>query len=172
MSRYLIFLVLIGLIFSCGRTNTSESGNLIKPDRKDLEAMNRFLVEKDRERIKNYIERKDLSLNETSSGLWYGIISQGEGENLREHDKVVFDFECSLLDGTVCYTSKENGPKEITLGRSNIETGLYQGLLMLKPGSEAIFILPSFLAYGLRGDGKKIPPRSVIVYKVNILRAE
>jgi FKBP-type peptidyl-prolyl cis-trans isomerase len=50
-----------------------------------------------------------------------------------------------------------------------MEAGLNQGLRMLKPGAEAIFILPPFLAYGLPGDGKKIPSRAVIVYRITIL---
>src|SRR5512133_1933724 len=111
MARSLFLLISIAAFFSCGR-NSPDTGNTAKPGKNDLEAMNRFLVEKDRERIINFIERKDLSMNETSSGLWYGITNQGEGENLRENDKVVFDYECSLLDGTVCYSSKVNGPKE------------------------------------------------------------
>lgn len=137
-----------------------------------MEEMNRFLVAKDRERIESYVSRKGLQMEETPTGLWYRVIKEGEGQNLREKDKVLIDYECSLLDGTACYSSQDLGPKEIVIGRTNIEAGLYQGLLMLKPGSEAIFILPPFLAYGLPGDGKKIPARSVIVYKVNILRAE
>jgi FKBP-type peptidyl-prolyl cis-trans isomerase len=80
------------------------------------------------------------------------------------------DYECSLLDGTDCYSSKELGPKAVVLGRSEMEAGLNQGLRMLKPGGEAIFILPPFLAYGLPGDGKKIPSRAVIVYHITILK--
>lgn len=171
MSRFLIFSLLITSFLSCGR-QTADDGNLSKPGKKDIEDMNRFLVQKDRERILNYIERKGLSMKETPSGLWYQISREGEGEKLRENDKVWFEYECSLLDGTLCYTSKDEGPKQIILGHSNTEAGLYQGLLMLRPGSEAVFIIPPFLAHGLRGDGKKIPPRSVVVYKVNILRAQ
>jgi FKBP-type peptidyl-prolyl cis-trans isomerase len=37
---------------------------------------------------------------------------------------------------------------------------------MLKYGGEAKFILPPFLAFGIVGDGKAIPPRSVLVYDV------
>lgn len=171
MSRSLFSLLIILLLLSCGR-HTAENGNAVKPGQKDMEAMNRFLVEKDRERIINYMERKGLSMTETPSGLWYQITKAGEGPNLRENDKITFEYECSLLDGTLCYSSKIDGPKEIIPARSNIEAGLYEGLRLLKPGSEAIFVMPPFLAYGLRGDGKKIPPRSVIVYKVNILRVE
>jgi FKBP-type peptidyl-prolyl cis-trans isomerase FkpA len=82
------------------------------------------------------------------------------------------DYECSLLDGTSCYSSKKLGPKEVIMGKSLMESGLNEGLLMLKPGSEAIFIIPPYLGYGFIGDGKMIPSRATIVYKVNILRAQ
>jgi FKBP-type peptidyl-prolyl cis-trans isomerase len=39
---------------------------------------------------------------------------------------------------------------------------------MLKPGGEAIFIIPPFLAYGFVGDGNKIPSRAVIVYNITV----
>jgi FKBP-type peptidyl-prolyl cis-trans isomerase len=55
-----------------------------------------------------------------------------------------------------------------------MEAGLNEGLRLLKPGGEAIFIIPSFLAYGLLGDRKMIPSRAIIVYsiKVNIPGAD
>jgi len=46
---------------------------------------------------------------------------------------------------------------------------LNEGLRMLKQGAEATFILPPFMAFGLIGDGKKIPSRSILVYNVTIL---
>jgi FKBP-type peptidyl-prolyl cis-trans isomerase len=64
----------------------------------------------------------------------------------------------------------QTGPREIILGRSEIEAGLDQGLRLLKPGGRAIFILPPFLAYGLKGDGKKIPSRAVVIYNISTLR--
>ena len=134
--------------------------------------LNRYLVQKDRERIQNYIERKNLKMTESPTGLWYRIVREGEGGNFTDNEKVVFAYECSLLDGTKCYSSETLGPKEIILGRSNLEPGLNEGLRMLNSGAEAIFILPPFLAYGLPGDGKMIPSRAVIVYNVNILRAK
>jgi FKBP-type peptidyl-prolyl cis-trans isomerase len=85
---------------------------------------------------------------------------------------VKMEYECSLLDGTKCYSSDELGPKEIILGKTAIEPGLNQGLRMMRPGGEAMFILPPFMAYGLPGDGKKIPSRAVIVYKVRIMEEQ
>lgn len=143
-----------------------------RPGKSDMEELNRYLVQKDRERILNYIERKGLTMQESPTGLWYQVNKQGEGELLSSGQRIIMEYECYLLDGTKCYSSEELGPKEITLGRTGIEPGLNEGLLLLKPGASALFILPPFLAHGLPGDGNKIPPRSVIIYSVNILSSE
>jgi FKBP-type peptidyl-prolyl cis-trans isomerase FkpA len=147
-------------------------GNSSRPGKNEMADLNRYLVQKDRERIKNYIERKNLNMSESPTGLWYQIIHDGKGKNFTDNDKVIMNYECSLLDGTRCYSSDELGPKEVVLGRSEMEQGMNEGLRLLKPGAEAIFIIPPFLAYGLVGDRKMIPSRAVIVYNVNILWAK
>ncbi len=139
------------------------------PGSGDMEDLNRYFVQKDREIIQNYIERKKLKMTGLPSGLWYAVLREGDGELFRENDRIVIEYECSLLDGTICYSSEKEGPKVIILGRSEIETGLNEGLKLLSSGAEAIFILPPFLAHGLLGDRKKIPPRSTIVYNIKVL---
>jgi FKBP-type peptidyl-prolyl cis-trans isomerase len=108
-------------------------------------------------------------MKESVNGLWYYITKEGTGKYFTENDKISFNYVCSLLDGTECYNSDKQGPKEFILGKSEIEAGLNEGLRLLKPGGEAIFILPPFLAYGLVGDGKSIPSRATIVYYIKIL---
>ena len=51
----------------------------------------------------------------------------------------------------------------------NVETGLHEGIKYMKVGEKAKMILPSHLAHGLIGDSKKIPPRSTIVYDIELL---
>ena len=165
------FVFIIFLLISC-RENSENKVRGTKPGKIEMADINKYLVQKDRERIKNYIERKNLKMNESPTGLWYQIIKEGSGNTFAENDKVILDYECSLLDGTKCYSSKDLGPKEVVLGRSDIEQGLSEGLRLLKPGAEAIFIIPSFLAYGFVGDRKMIPSRAVLVYNVNILQAK
>ncbi len=169
-----IFLVLF--IFSSGliscRNNAIKSDRAGKPGKEEMADLNRYFVQKDRERIQNYIDRKELHMKESGTGLWYQIIKEGRGRTFEENDRIEFDYNCSLLDGTPCYSSDDLGPKEVVLGRTDIEQGLNEGLRMLKPGSEAIFIIPPFLGYGLLGDRKKVPPRAVLVYSVYNLRTE
>jgi FKBP-type peptidyl-prolyl cis-trans isomerase FkpA len=169
--RYLIIVIFSVIFNSC--LNKSEKPVVKKkPGMDEMADLNRYLVQKDRELIQNYAERKDLTLTESPTGLWYQIIYEGQGSGYIDNDRIIFEYECSLLDGTKCYSSKTLGPKEVLLGRSQLEPGLNEGLRLLKPGGKAIFILPPFLAYGLPGDGKMIPSRAVIVYNLNILQAK
>lgn len=164
----ILILILAAMLISCRGKTRSE---IVVPDRggKDMTELNRYFVQKDREIIQNYIERKELSMKESSTGIWYLIKKEGSGEFIKDNDKVTISYICALLDGTKCYSSEATGPKEIVPGKTDIEQGLYEGLRMLKPGAEAVFIIPPFLAHGLIGDGNKIPPRAIIVYDIKVL---
>lgn len=162
------FIILIILFFSC-QTRKDSPQATSAPGKEEMAELNRYLVQKDREIIGNYIERKDLKMVESPTGLWYLIKNKGTGELFKDNDRIIMNYECQLLDGTKCYSSESLGPKEIILGKSEIEPGLNEGLRLLRPDASAIFILPPFLAYGFVGDGNKIPPRSIIVYEIKIL---
>jgi FKBP-type peptidyl-prolyl cis-trans isomerase FkpA len=168
--RYLSSFFLLLLITSC-ISNPDKGSQVSKPGKDEMADLNRYFIKKDKERIQNYIERKNLNMTESSTGLWYQIIKEGEGNRFTDNSKIIMEYECSLLDGTGCYSSKTLGPKEIMLGRSDLEPGMNEGLRLLKPGAEAIFIIPPFLGYGLVGDRKMIPSRAIIVYYVNIPRS-
>jgi FKBP-type peptidyl-prolyl cis-trans isomerase len=169
--KKILFLILIMSLFACREKHVNSNIDS-RPGKNEMADLNRYLIQKDRERIKNYIERKNLHMSESPTGLWYQIIKNGKGKTFSDNDKVIMNYQCSLLDGTKCYSSDNLGPKQIVIGRSEIEPGLNEGLKLLKPGAEAIFIMPPFLAYGLVGDRKMIPSRAVIVYNVNILQPE
>jgi FKBP-type peptidyl-prolyl cis-trans isomerase FkpA len=169
--RILLFTLFLAGLVSCNSGgNTAVQKNV--RGRNKMEDMNRYLVQKDRERIESYISRRNLNMTESGTGVWYEIKSEGEGSYLKDNDPVLLEYECSLLDGTKCYSSGELGPKELVLGKSPMEAGLNQGLRLLKHGGEAIFIIPPYLAYGLVGDGNKIPSRAVIVYNVKVQSEE
>jgi len=80
------------------------------------------------------------------------------------------NYRISLLDGTLCYSSDSLGVKEFAIGHGGVESGLEEGILLLKVGDKARFIMPPFKAHGLLGDMKKIPARSIIVYEIELLK--
>lgn len=165
--KILLLILFVPAIVSCNSGQEIKKGKS-GPGKEEMAELNKYMVQKDRERIQNFIERKSLEMTESESGLWYQVLSEGSGDYLTDNDRIIMEYECSLIDGTLCYSSKESGPEEFILGRSDIEAGLDQGLRMLKPGGEAIFIIPPFLAYGIIGDGDKIPPRAIIIYSVSV----
>lgn len=166
--RYIFLIFLPAVILSC-RNSHDNSPSGYQPGKNDMADINRYIIQKDRERIQSYSERKRIVMKESATGLWYNIEKEGDGVFFKDNDRIRFEYECSLLDGTRCYSSKELGPKEIILGRSELPSGLNEGLKLLKPGGVAIFIIPPFLAYGLIGDGKNILPRATLVYTVSII---
>ena len=162
---WVAYIIVSVFLFACQSGNESRK-SAYKPTGNDMADMNNYLIQKDRERIQSYFERKGLSMTETSTGLWYSILNEGSGDFFKDNEIIRYEYDCVLLDGTNLYSSQEH---EIQLGRSELPIGLYEGLKLLKKGGEAIFILPPFLAYGFVGDGKNIPPRATLVYTIRVL---
>lgn len=164
-----IFIVfsLFSMVFSsCRDDKTGEEKVALTDDQ--LVDINRELVIKERERIESYIKRKDLNMVMSDAGIWISLIKEGQGQLLEAGDKVSLEYTCSLLDGTLCYSSARDGELKISIGRSDIATGLDEALRMLKPGAEAVIILPSNMAYGLIGDNNRIPARAALIYRIKV----
>ena len=79
------------------------------------------------------------------------------------------NYHVSLLDGTFCYSTDSLGPEDFRIGHSTAEQGLQEGIILMKIGGKARFILPPHLAHGLLGDADKIPLRATIIYDVELL---
>jgi len=133
-----------------------------------LDDVNKFLVQKDNERIQSFVERRGWQMKKTGSGLWYQIISDKTGTKINEGDKVKIDYEIRLLDGTLCYTSDSTGFKEFVVGRQETMVGLQEGIKLLTNGDKARFIIPPHLGYGLIGDENRIPARAILVYTLEV----
>lgn len=134
-----------------------------------LEENNRLFLIQESEQIDDYIERNELKVIQTGTGLRYQIINQGEGELIKKGDIVTLEYELFLLNGNLIYSSENEGYKTFLVGRGGVESGLEEAILKLKKNSSAILILPSHLAHGLIGDGGKIPSRAALLYKIKVI---
>jgi FKBP-type peptidyl-prolyl cis-trans isomerase FkpA len=162
--------ILSFIVCSCG--NNAIEPNKAKEDKtgETFVRVNKLMIKNDVELIKAYTKRHNWNLTETESGLWFEIFQKGQTKKVQKGDKVTFNYSLELLDGTLCYSSDSSGVKQVTAGAGNIENGLDEGLQLMNEGDKARFILPPHLAYGLSGDQKCIPPRSVVVYIVEVLK--
>ena len=166
----LIFLFVITFFCSCKNEKpVSLHGDEIFNSKEEYMKANQYLVQKDAEQIKSYVERRGWDMTQTKTGLWYMIYQKGNGANAKDGSIISLSYTATLLDGTQCYNSEESGPKEFMIGKGGVESGLEEGVLLLKEGDKAKFIIPPHLGHGLLGDNNKIPPRAIIVYDVEVL---
>ncbi len=140
--------------------------------RKSLEVVNRYLVKEEQDRIEDYIRRHQLDVVKTGSGLRYSILKNGKGEKVEPGRLIQLEYEVKLLTGDRIYSSEEEGPLSFIVGRGGVPSGLEEGIKYLHVGDEAVFIIPSHLAFGLLGDDNRIPPRAALVYHVEVNHLE
>ena len=133
---------------------------------------NQYMQQRHQDHISAFLERVDWPAEATPSGLWIVVEKPGEGRRIGENMRVSYTFVSTLLDGTPCYQAIPENPKQITIGKGGVESGVEQGLQTLSEGAEAIFLIPPHLAHGNFGDREKIPGNSVLIYRVQVLKVE
>ncbi|MZQ80461.1 MAG: peptidylprolyl isomerase, partial [Bacteroidales bacterium] len=60
------------------------------------------------------------------------------------------------------------GNQTIRVGYTDAGSGVTEGLQMMQEGSDYLFIVPPYLAFGLTGDGAKIPGRAILIYRIRV----
>ncbi len=167
----LLISLMLALFSGCGTDERKpvKSDSEMKELKEPLVQVNRYLVGQDYERIKKYAARRNWEFKNTDSGLWYQVLETATGDSIYEGDLLELSYTCSLLDGTLCYSSDSTGNKTFILGRGEVEPGLEEAMYLMQVGDSARIILPPHLAFGLLGDEKHIPARSILLYELSII---
>lgn len=168
--RYLLFLISGLIIFISCSTNEAPKTILSEEQVKEpLIDANKKRLKVENRKIEEYLKRRKWDMELTGSGLRYLIYEKGGGEQVDSGKTVVINYNVNLMDGTQCYSSDIDGTKGFVAGKGEVEDGLDEGVFYMQTGDKAKFILPSHLAYGLMGDGDKVPSHSVLVYDVELI---
>ncbi len=171
MVKYLlhIFLLLAIGFVSCNSQSNNQADKPPKATKEDLINANKKLVKSEDQRINDFINRYNWEMTETKTGLRYLIYENGDGHLVKKDNIVMYNYTVKLLTGELCYSSKELGPKQFRVGKGGVESGLEEAILFLKKGDRAKIIIPSHLAFGLVGDGNKIPAKATLVYDLELI---
>jgi FKBP-type peptidyl-prolyl cis-trans isomerase len=140
-----------------------------KTSKETLMEVNKKMVLKEDQRIDDFITRYKWQMRKTKTGLRYMIYKKGNGIKAERGKIATINYEVKLLTGELCYTSKTLGPKTFKIGKGGVESGLEEVILFLKKGDRAKIIIPSHLAFGLVGDGNKIPAMATLVYDLELI---
>jgi FKBP-type peptidyl-prolyl cis-trans isomerase FkpA len=158
---------------------------MMKEQAKSAERAKELLVE-EAKTIEAYAKEKGLNAQKTENGLYYVIEKEGTGETTTPGTTMYVNYAGYLLDGTLFDTSfpqiaKANNifnegrtyePLPVNVGMGQVIPGWDEGLMLLKKGSKAKFIIPSPLAYGENGAGALIPGNSILIFDVEVTNVQ
>ena len=103
-------------------------------------------------------------------GLVVKDITVGTGAAVKSGDTVSVHYVGTLTNGTEFDSSRKHGqPFSFGVGKGMVIKGWDQGLVGMKVGGRRKLTIPSDLAYGDRGMSGTIPPKSTLLFDIELL---
>lgn len=172
------FLALLTLFssafYSCHRKNAT--GSVIGSSEKEkMEKTdpyvegNKNIMRRENEEIQMFLKRYGWDMQRTPTGLYIEVLEPGNGELYKENDPVTLEYSTFLLSGEMIYSSDSLGAKQFVVNRSEEIDALHEAAQMLRPGARARLVIPSYLAYGVAGDGDRIQGLQPVMMEIKLL---
>ena len=167
--RFITYYILL-ITCSCHHNYPSDNNQNSAEVKEHLVNANKIIVKDEAKDIEEFITRHQWKMQMTGTGLRMQIYEEGKGAKPDYKSTVTISYKIYLLDGTLCYSVDDQHPAKISLDASDQPRGLEEGLMMMAEGSKARFVLPNHLAYGISGDGDKIPPGRALYYDIHLIK--
>lgn len=152
------------------KTKPKPRPQLTKQQVQDLSVeMHTWDTKRQVDEINKYTERQGWKMLSTASGLRYMELKAGTGPHPLPEQVVQVEYVVKLMDGRICYSSKDDGMRSFVVAHDYVEYGIHEGVQLMRKGGEMRFILPSYLAHGFTGDGKKIPRAASLVIELKLV---
>jgi len=103
------------------------------------------------------------------SGLQYQVLTAGTGAKPAATDEVTVHYKGTLLNGKQ-FDSSYDRNEPLTIQLNQVIKGWTEGVQLMPVGSKYRFFIPSALGYGERGAGQDIPPYSVLIFDIELLK--
>ena len=95
----------------------------------------------------------------------------GNGLEVKNHSKVSVHYIGKLEDNTVFDSSYNRGQLfDFQIGARQVILGWETGLLGMKEGGKRTIFIPYELAYGESGAGNLIPPKSNLIFEIEVIK--
>jgi len=138
---------------------------------KESAARNKKLVAGEEGKIDSIIKSNPkIQYLASKKGYWYHYDIKNERDTLRpkKGDVAQFDYEIQDLKGNVLYSEVELRPQTYVVDKQNIMMGLRDGIKLMRKNEKVTFLFPSHMAFGYRGDTKRIKTNQPIIVSVTL----
>ena len=126
---------------------------------------NRTIAQSEETTIDQYVARRGWTMTRLPEGARIWEYEVGKGAVVQYEDSVRVNYTVEAVNGKIIYNDVAEC---FVAGRRQQMIGLDQAILHLHYGSHAKIILPSHLAYGIGGDGDRIPQSTILVLDLKI----
>lgn len=117
-----------------------------------------------------------LDLQDGPQGLQYAVLKEGDGAQPQSGQRVSVHYVGWFKDSGQKFDSSFDhpggNPFSFALGQGQVIRGWDLGVGMMQVGDRHLLVLPYDLAYGERGHPAGIPPRSDLVFDVELLSVQ
>jgi len=127
-------------------------------------------IEKQKQIAEKLAEKKKLAKKD-ESGLMVYVEKEGTGKKPKRGETVTVHYTGYLTNGKKFDSSVDRGtPFTFKVGVGQVIAGWDKGIMEMKEGEKAILYIPSYMAYGDRAVGNVIPPKSDLIFEVELLK--
>ncbi|GFD83611.1 peptidyl-prolyl cis-trans isomerase [Tenacibaculum sp. KUL118] len=136
---------------------------------KEVLKENKKLNALEKKRLEEWVAKDTLKEYKTSpNGFWYTYITKdtSNSSSPKFEDLVMLSYNIVSLNGDVLYETKERSYK---VDKEDFIPALQDGIKLMKKGETITFVIPSYRAFGVTGDGNKIAVNQPIQSTVTLI---
>jgi FKBP-type peptidyl-prolyl cis-trans isomerase len=165
--KKILFVLIISIAIACTRqvpqlpankANAADSSGVA------LQLVNEKLITGEDSILDSYVRNKKAGFTKTSSGLWLKVEKKTKGNKLKKLDYCKITYRIFSLSDSLLIEKTDT----IIIAKKQIISGIEEALLKMNRGEEATLIVPWYLGYGMKGNGKEIPPYTSILVKIQL----
>lgn len=123
-------------------------------------------LERDIQKIEQYLIDNNLTANKTDSGLHYIITQEGTGMKPIKQSIVEVKYKGYFLDNTVF--EETTGTQTVSFRLDGVIKGWTEGLQYFREGGKGTLLIPSSLAYG-GNPPRGIPANEVLIFDIELV---
>lgn len=156
-SRFYIPFVLIIFIFGCKELEPRRpKQHSTKNFYEEVVAQNKKLNALETQKIQSFIKNDTLAnYISSANGFWYTYVKKDTLTNQKpvKGDEVTINYNITTIKDDVIYDYQT---RKYKIDEEDFVPGLREGIKLMKKGETITFVVPSYRAYGVTGDGNRI----------------